>query len=94
MEEDCTNQERILLSRDNFQTDNTKIEEDETSLHLEDSSADTAFAKLPSPTQSYPLFQQISTEELLIAQQSDPFCRNIRQKLEEEMFQTASMTTD
>lgn len=83
MDEACTPQEEIFLLGDNFQMYTTTFEEDPTSLYLDDSSADTAFATLPGPTQSYPSFKQISAQDLLVAEQSALFCHKIRQNIEE-----------
>lgn len=74
MEEACTTQERIFLLRDNVQMDTTTDEEDSTS-------AETELATLPGPTQPDQLFKQISTDDLLVTQQSQLFCRNIRQNI-------------
>ena len=61
---------------------------------LEDFAADELFATLPDPTPSDPFFQQISTEELLITQQQDPFCQTLRKRLEEGVVRAFGINND
>ena len=43
--------------------------------------ADEVFATLPAPTPEDPIFAPITHEELVTCQLSDPFCQEIRQKM-------------
>ena len=61
--------------------ESTQHEEEEDILSLEDTKWDELFMILPEPTQSDPTFQPILEEELLSTQFSDPFCTEIRRRL-------------
>lgn len=88
-------QEPVFLSMDNVHTDTSDEDDEISSNDLEESfAADAAFATLPGSTLSNPLFQQISIEELIITQQSAPFCQNIRQKHEEGAALTFGFNED
>ncbi len=52
-------------------------------LYLDDVEVDAVLATLPVPTRNDPIFTPISHEELVIAQQQDSFCSDIRRKLNE-----------
>lgn len=84
-EETSNTHDHIFRSSNNNnydQIDSSTVDEEKTSQYLYDSSTDDFFATLTGTTKNDPLFQQISTEELLFAEQSDSFCRNIRQRLQ------------
>ncbi len=58
-------------------------DEQEDILDLSDVTADAVFATLPEPKKTDPLFSPITHEELVTAQLSDPFCTDVRRKLNE-----------
>ena len=63
-----------------YPCDNDYVYEDDILL-LEDQQADELFATIPEPTRNDPTFQPITHEELVIGQQQDAFCSDIRRKL-------------
>ena len=50
---------------------------------LDDMETDTVYAALQDPTPSDPIFEPITTEELLTSQLSDAFCVSVRRRLNE-----------
>ena len=77
-------QEGIFLSMDNVPDQTPDTDDSLSELNdIEDYTADAVFATLPDPVPSDPMFQQISIEELLVTQQSDAFCMDIRRRLNE-----------
>ncbi len=68
-----------LLNEVEPSTDSQEL--DDVAADLCDIRADEVFATLPPPVPGDPAFTPITHEELVTAQLSDPFCQEIRQKL-------------